>query len=113
MKRLTNGEVNMISVIRNYNMSAEFYTLDIASTVHSDRSYSIDVGVHLPSNCKNFATVIIDLQDGSVESGEYLFTLKDQDTAITTSVQFIGLIEDNDRVDVDSADVYGDSIIFN
>ena len=103
----------MISVIRNYNMSSQFYTLDIASTVHEDRSYSISVGVHLPSNCKNFATLIIDLQGNSIESGEYVFTLKDQDTAITNVVEFIALVEDNDRVDVDSNDVYGDAIIFN
>lgn len=113
MKRLKNGEVNMISVIRNYNMSAQFYNLDIASTVHEDRSYSINVGVHLPSNCANFATLIIDLQDGSIESGEYIFTLSDQDSAITNVIEFIGLIEDTDRVDVDSNDVYGDAIIFN
>ena len=38
---------------------------------------------------------------------------KDQDTAITNVVEFIALVEDNDRVDVDSNDVYGDAIIFN
>ena len=102
----------MISVIRSYNMSNQFYEVDATSTVHLDRSYTLSVGLHLPSNCANFATLVIDLSATSIESGEYVFSVRDTDTNVTNVTEFIAVVEDG-VTDVDSAGVYGDSVIFN
>lgn len=113
MKRLNNQEVNIISVIRTYDMSSAFYEVDAQSTSDASRNYTFSVGVHLPNNCKDFATVIVDLTAISIESGEYIFGLRDISAGgSTTSVQFLALVEDNDRTEVTGSDVYGDAIIF-
>jgi hypothetical protein len=113
MKRLNNQEVNIISVIRTYDMTSSFYEVDAVSTSDASRNYSFSVGVHLPSNCKDFATVIVDLTATAIESGEYIFGLRDVSVGgSTTVVEFLALVEDNDRVDVAGTDVYGDAIIF-
>lgn len=113
MKRLNNGEVNLISVIRTVDMVSGFYEVDADSTTDPSRSYTLSVGTHLPSNCQNFATLIVDLTSVSIESGEYLFTVKDNGASPTsTTVSFIAIVEDNDRVEVAGSDVYGDSIRF-
>ena len=113
MKRLNNLEVNIISVIRTFDMSSQFYEVDLVSTSDVSRNYSFSVGVHLPSNCKDFATVIVDLTANSIESGEYIVGLRDVSTGGSdTVVEFLALVEDNDRTEVNTSDVYGDSIIF-
>jgi len=113
MKRLNNQEVNIISVIRTYDMSSQFYELDVQSSSDASRNYTFSVGVHLPSNCKDFATVIVDLTANSVESGEYIVSLRDvSSNGSDTVIEFLALVEDNDRTEVNTADVYGDSIIF-
>ncbi len=94
-------------------MSSQFYEVDLVSTSDVSRNYSFSVGVHLPSNCKDFATVIVDLIDNSIESGEYIVGLRDVSTGGSdTVVEFLALVEDNDRTEVNTSDVYGDSIIF-
>jgi hypothetical protein len=113
MKRLNNQEVNIISVIRTYDMSSQFYEVDAHSSSDSSRAYTFSVGVHLPSNCKDFATIIVDLTSNVIESGEYIFSLRDVSSGgSNTVVEFLALVEDNDRTDVNTADIYGDSIIF-
>jgi|TARA_R110000737_G_scaffold319279_1_gene330443 hypothetical protein len=113
MKRLNNQEVNIISVIRTYDMTSSFYEVDAVSTSDASRNYSFSVGVHLPSNCKDFATVIVDLTTNVMESGEYIFGLKDvSGNGSDTVVEFLAIVGDNDRVTDAGTDVYGDSVIF-
>lgn len=113
MKRLSNQEVNIISVIRTFDMSSSFYEVDAQSTSDSSRNYTFSVGVHLPSNCKDFATVIVDLTANAMDSGEYIFSLRDVSSGGTdTTVEFLALVEDNDRVNVGGTDIYGDAVIF-
>ena len=113
MKRLNNEEVTIISVIRTAEMNSTHYECDLVSTYDSSRTYTLAVGTHLPSNCKDFAMVVVDLITNSVLSGEYIFSLRDVSTGgSSTIVEFIALIEDNDRTSVNTSDVYGDSIIF-
>lgn len=113
MKRLNNQEVNIISVIRTYDMTSSFYEVDAVSTSDASRNYSFSVGVHLPSNCKDFATVIVDLTVNTMESGEYIFGLRDVSVGgSNTTVEFLALVGDNDRITDSGTDVYGDSVIF-
>lgn len=94
-------------------MSSQFYELDFQSTSDLSRNHTLSVGVHLPSNCKDFATVIVDLTANSVESGEYIISLRDVSSGGSdTVIEFLALVEDNDRTEVNTTDVYGDSIIF-
>ena len=92
MKRLNNQEVNIISVIRTYDMTSSFYEVDAVSTSDASRNYSFSVGVHLPSNCKDFATVIVDLTVNTMESGEYIFGLRD---VSDTLLGFLSDMSDN------------------
>lgn len=94
-------------------MSSQFYEVDLLSSSDFSRAYTFSVGVHLPSNCKDFATIIVDLTSNVIESGEYVFSLRDVSSGGSdTVVEFLALVEDNDRTSVDTADIYGDSIIF-
>jgi hypothetical protein len=48
-----------------------------------------------------------------MESGEYIFGLKDvSGNGSDTVVEFLAIVGDNDRVTDAGTDVYGDSVIF-
>ena len=48
-----------------------------------------------------------------MESGEYIFGLRDVSVGgSNTTVEFLALVGDNDRVTDAGTDVYGDSVIF-
>ena len=110
MKKLINGGIHTVSLVRSADIVAGTFDLSATST-YDGTKYEFGQAAVALDTYKDFWTVTIDLFNNEIPSGEYTFLVQ-PNLANQTRTRFLAVIYDSDKVKVGGAvDVYQDSVV--
>ena len=109
MKRLQNGNIHIVSLVRSADIVAGTFELSATST-YDGQTYDFGEATVGLSTSRDFFTVTIDLFENEIPSGEYTFLVKSN--LGYTRTRFLAVIFDSTKPKVGgSNDVYKNSIV--
>lgn len=123
MKKLVNGTITNISVVRSADMIySDEFQVTLTSTSGSGKQYTWEIGpAAFFSTSYDFLHISIDLDANVVDEGEYVMNLKNistaepaLDTAYSRIQLIVQIVEDRRTSTTDSVeDIYNNAVVIN